>query len=76
MSTPGALASLLPEELRSLEGVETPSDYQALRGHVVEWLNHAAPGHGHDLAAPVMNASGLSASDYYRKALTDGIRNA
>ncbi|MGW8815511.1 hypothetical protein [Gordonia terrae] len=68
--TPEALAARLPGELRSLEGVDTPSDYQALRGHVADWLNHAAPGHGHELAAPVLVAAGLSAADFYRKALT------
>ncbi len=70
-ATPEALNARLPEDLRTFEGVCTPSDYLALRAHVVDWLNHAAPGRGHDLAAPVLDAAGLSAADYYRKALTD-----
>lgn len=86
-ATPEALSARLPEDLRTFEGVSTPSDYLALRAHVVDWLNatigdvrsgqatapsnHAAPGRGHDLAAPVLDAAGLSAANYYRKALTD-----
>jgi hypothetical protein len=72
-STPEALASLLPGDLRSLEGLSTPSDYQALRGHVIDWINQAAPGHGQELAAPVLRAAGLSAADFYRVALTGGL---
>lgn len=68
--SPEALAALLPDELRSLKGLYTLSDYQALRGNVVDWLGHAVPGTGHELTAPVMNAAGLSAADFYRKALT------
>lgn len=68
-STPEALAALLPGELRSLEGLYTPSDYQALRGNVVDWLSHAVPGTGHELAAPVMNAAGLDAAAFYQQAL-------
>ncbi|MEV4635245.1 hypothetical protein AB0J79_18630 [Rhodococcus coprophilus] len=66
-SNPEALAALLPDELRSLEGLYTPSDYQALRGNVVDWLSSAR--HGTGLATPVMNAAGLSAADFYRHAL-------
>lgn len=69
-TSPEALADLLPVDLRSLQGVYTPSDYQALRGHVADWLNQAAPGAGPELAGPVMTAAGLTAADYYRKALT------
>ncbi len=69
-SSPEALAALLPDDLRSLEGLGTPGDYQALRGHVVDWLNHAVPDQGQNLAAPVMDAAGLAAADFYRKALT------
>ncbi len=69
-SNPEALAALLPDDLRSLQGLGTPSDYQALRGHVVDWLNHAVPGHGQNLTSPVMDAAGLSAAEFYRKALT------
>jgi hypothetical protein len=75
-SSPEALAALLPDELRSLEGLYTPSDYQALRGNVVAWLSHAVPGIGHEIAAPVMNAAGLSAADFYLQALTGGIPDA
>lgn len=69
-ATPEALAAQLPDELRSLGGVGTPTDYQVLRGHIADWLNQAAPGGGHELAAPVMTAAGLSAADFYRKSLT------
>ncbi|CAM3257524.1 hypothetical protein RHDE110596_23750 [Prescottella defluvii] len=69
-SSPEALAALLPDDLRSLQGLGTPSDYQALRGHVVDWLNHAAPGQGQVLTSPVMDAAGMSAAEFYRKALT------
>lgn len=69
-ATPEALAAQLPDELRSLGGVDTPSDYQSLTGHVADWLNQAAPGRGHDLAASVMTAAGLEAAAFYRKVLT------
>ena len=69
-SSPQALAAVLPDELRTLEGLCTPSDYQALRGNAVNWLNGKVPGLGHELATPVLNAAGLSAADFYRKALT------
>jgi hypothetical protein len=75
-SNPEALASLLPDELRSLQGLGTPSEYQALRGHVVDWLNQAVPGQGQVLASPVMNAAGLSAADFYRVALGAGQKQA
>lgn len=69
-TTPEALAEHLPVELRSLAGVDSLGDYRVLSHHITDWLNHAAPGHGHELAAPVMNAAGLSAADFYRKVLT------
>lgn len=69
-SSPEALAALLPDELRSLGGPYTPSDYLSLRGHVVDWLEQDAPGAGQELATAVMTAAGLSVADYYRKALT------
>ncbi len=75
-SNPEALAALLPDELRSLQGLGTPSDYQALRGYVVDWLNHAVPGQGQNLASPVMDAAGLSAAEFYRIALGAGQKQA
>ncbi|WP_457537241.1 hypothetical protein [Williamsia sp. R60] len=72
-STPEALAARLPDQLRYLEGLDTPGDYQALMGNVVGWLNHAAPGYGQKLAAPVLRAAGLSAADFYRVALTGAL---
>ncbi|WP_420880747.1 hypothetical protein [Rhodococcus sp. (in: high G+C Gram-positive bacteria)] len=75
-ASPEALAALLPDELRSLQGLGTPSDYQALRGHVVDWLNHAVPGQGQNLAFPVMDAAGLSAAEFYRVALGAGQKQA
>ncbi|ABG98336.1 hypothetical protein RHA1_ro06563 [Rhodococcus jostii RHA1] len=69
-TSPEALAALLPNDLRSLEGLYTPGDYQAMRRQVVDWLNHAAPGHDHKLPPAVMNAAGCSAADYYRHALS------
>lgn len=69
-SNPEALAALLPDELRSLKVLGTPSDYQTLWRHVADWLNHFAPGQGHVPVAAVMGAAGLSAADFYRKALT------
>lgn len=68
--SPEALAALLPDELRSLEGLGTRSDYLSLRGHVVDWLEQDAAGAGQELATAVMTAAGLSVADYYRKALT------
>lgn len=65
-SSPEALAALLPDELRSLEGLYTPGDHLSLRGRVVDWLNRIAPG---VKASPVMDAAGLSAADFYRHAL-------
>ncbi|EME18757.1 hypothetical protein [Rhodococcus triatomae] len=67
--TPEALSGLLPDELKSLQGVGTPGDYQAMRSHVVDWLNQATAGQGQDLAPVVMDAAGLSAAEFYRQAL-------
>ena len=75
-TSPGALAALLPNELRSLEGLYTRSDYLSLRGHVVDWLSHAVPGQEHVLVSPVMKAAGLSAADFYWQALGAGQKQA
>jgi hypothetical protein len=75
MSSPQALASLLPEGLRSLEGLDAPSDYQEQKRRVVAWLDQIAPGRGHEMAAPVLRAAALSAADYYRRALISGTHN-
>ncbi|MBM7458572.1 hypothetical protein JOE26_001247 [Rhodococcus coprophilus] len=75
-SSPEALAALLPNDLRLLGGLCTPGDYQSLRGNVADWLNGSVPGRGHELAAPVMNAAGLSAADFYHQVLTGGIPDA
>ncbi|PTR26488.1 hypothetical protein C8K36_10560 [Rhodococcus sp. OK519] len=75
-SSPEALAARLPDDLRSLEGVGTPSEYQALRGHVADWLDHAAPGQGQVQASAVMTAAGLSAAEFYRIALEAGQKQA
>lgn len=72
-SSPEALAALLPDEIKSLEGWYTPSDYHALRGHVVDWINHIAPG---EKPSRVMEAAGLSAADFYRIALGAGQKQA
>ncbi|MGG7103113.1 MULTISPECIES: hypothetical protein [Rhodococcus] len=74
--SPEALAALLPNELRSLKGLYTRSDFLSLRVHVVDWLSHAVPGQEHVLVSPVMGAAGLSAADFYRQALGAGQKQA
>ncbi len=51
-SSPEALAALLPNEIKSLEGLHTRSDYLSLRGHIVDWLSHAVPGQDQVLVSP------------------------
>lgn len=75
-SSPEALAALLPNEIKSLEGLHTRSDYLSLRGHIVDWLSHAVPGQDQVLVSPVVGASGLSAADFYRQALGAGQKQA
>lgn len=74
--SPEALAALLPNAIKSLEGLCTPSDHLALRGHVVDWLSYAVPGQDQVLVSTVMGAAGLSAADFYRQALGAGQKQA
>lgn len=68
--SPEALAGRLPKELRSLEGVYTPGDYQSLRRDIASWVEQTAPGDVPELAARVMATAGITAADFYRRALT------
>lgn len=69
-STPEALAARLPSELRAFGSYDDPDDLRSHWTAVADWLNHAAPGQGDQLVAPVMQAAGLSAADWYRTALS------
>lgn len=60
---PEALAARLPDELRSLDGIDTPGDL----GQRLTALGSFA---GSDaLALPVFNAAGHSVAGWYRQAL-------
>lgn len=61
---PEALATRLPDELRSFKPSTDPADF---RQHLRAIADFAGP---EALAMPVMNAAGLSAADWYRQALS------
>lgn len=66
---PDALAAQLPEALRAFQQLTDPDDFTGHARRVAEWLNTQQPGLGY-LTGDVMRAAGLTASAWFRVALS------
>ncbi|QZY48320.1 MULTISPECIES: hypothetical protein [Mycolicibacterium] len=56
----------MPDELRSFDGYGTPADFHRTAARIAAWLDTQAPGHAAELVYGVMQAAGLSATNWYR----------